>query len=117
MAFDFTSLSPITAYTYRESVRGFEQRRTVCALDGGCGKTNLLRGGDESLKRTFVMPNLKKRLSGLWADESGVSAVEYVLLLAIVGGALIFGAVELGNVVADRLSETASCLQTNGGTC
>jgi Flp pilus assembly pilin Flp len=76
-----------------------------------------LRGGDESLKRTFVMPNLKKRLSGLWADESGVSAVEYVLLLAIVGGALIFGAVELGNVVADRLSETASCLQTNGGTC
>ncbi len=63
------------------------------------------------------MPNLKKRLSGLWADESGVSAVEYVLLLAIVGGALIFGAVELGNVVADRLSETASCLQTNGDTC
>ncbi len=63
------------------------------------------------------MPNLKKRLSGLWADESGVSAVEYMLLMAIVGGALIFGAVELGNVVADRLSFTASCLQTNGGTC
>ncbi len=63
------------------------------------------------------MPNLKKLLSGLWADESGVSAVEYVLLLAIVGGALIFGAVELGNVVAERLSETATCLETNGGTC
>jgi pilus assembly protein Flp/PilA len=76
-----------------------------------------LRGGDKSLDRTLVAPNLKKRLSGLWADESGISAVEYVLLLAIVGGALIVGAVELGDVVADRLSDTASCLQTNGGTC
>ena len=63
------------------------------------------------------MPNLKKRLSGLWADESGVSAVEYVLLLAIVGGALILGASELGFAVAERLTDTGSCLQTNGGTC
>ncbi len=64
-----------------------------------------------------MVPSPIKRLRGLWADESGISGVEYVLLLALVGGALIVGASELGFVVADRLSFTASCLETNGGTC
>ena len=99
MAFDFISLSPITAYTCRESGQGLVRQRTVCALDGGCGKTSLLRGGDECPEGTFVVASPIERLSGLWTDESEISAVE------------------LGDVVADRLSDTASCLQTNGGTC
>ncbi len=80
-----------------------------------------MRGSDESLERTFVMPSLetglKKRLRGLWADESGISAVEYVLLLALVGSAIIVGAIELGDAVADSLTDTANCIDTEGVTC
>ncbi len=32
----------------------------------------------------------------LWNDESGVSAVEYVLMLALVGSSIILGASFLG---------------------
>ncbi len=81
----------------------------------------MLRGGDESQERTFVMPSLKsslkKRLRGLWADESGLSAVEYVLMLALIGSAIIVGADELGNAVAGKLNDTAVCIQTDGVTC
>ena len=63
------------------------------------------------------MPSLKKRLRGLWADESGVSAVEYVLLLALIGSAIILGAAELGSAVVDKLVGTASCIETGGVTC
>ncbi len=76
-----------------------------------------MRDSDESLKGTFVMPSLIKCLSGLWADESGVTAVEYVLLLALVGTTLILGAGELGVVVEDKLTTTAVCIETDGGTC
>ena len=63
------------------------------------------------------MPSLKKRLGGLWADESGISAVEYVLLLALIGSAIILGAVELGDAVATKLIATAECIDTDGATC
>ncbi len=76
-----------------------------------------MRDSDESLKGTFVMPSLIKRLSGLWADESGVTAVEYVLLLALVGTTLILGAGEMGNVVTDKLTTASVCIGTDGGTC
>ena len=56
-------------------------------------------------------------LARLWNDESGVSAVEYVLLLALVGSALIAGASILGAAVGDELSETATCIQSEGTTC
>ena len=63
------------------------------------------------------MPAIKKCLRALWADESGVTAVEYVLLLALVGATLIVGAGELGVVVEDKLTTTAVCIGTDGGTC
>ncbi len=47
----------------------------------------------------------------LWYDESGVSAVEYVLMLALVGSALILGASFLGEQVGLQLNETALCIQ------
>ncbi len=47
----------------------------------------------------------------LWNDESGISAVEYVLLLALVGSAIIIGASFLGEQVGLQLNETALCIQ------
>ena len=63
------------------------------------------------------MPSLKKRLSRLWADESGISSVEYALLLAFIAGAIIVGAEELADAVAGKMTDTASCIETGGGTC
>ena len=76
-----------------------------------------MRGSDKSLERTFEMPSPKKRLSSLWADESGISSVEYALLLAFIGAAIIVGAEELSNAVENRMLDTASCIETNGAIC
>ena len=63
------------------------------------------------------MPSIKKRLSGLWADQGGISSVEYALLLAFIVGGIILGAEELATAVADQLINTASCIETSGVTC
>ena len=63
------------------------------------------------------MSKTGKFLAKLWNDESGVSAVEYVLMLALIGSALILGASLLGNEVANELTETAGCIASDGATC
>ena len=60
---------------------------------------------------------MTKFLITLWNDESGISAVEYVLLLALVGSAIILGAQALGEAIAAQLNETAQCISTDGATC
>ena len=54
-------------------------------------------------------------------DESGASAAEYALILAIVGAAIAFAAVNLGNVIANSMNGAANCItnppSTPGGTC
>ncbi len=62
------------------------------------------------------MSKTGKFLAKLWNDESGVSAVEYVLLLALIGSTLILGASFLGQEVGLQLDETAQCLQ-DGTAC
>ncbi len=57
------------------------------------------------------MSKTGKFLAKLWNDESGVSAVEYVLLLALVGSALIAGGSVLGREIGIQLDTTAQCLQ------
>ena len=49
----------------------------------------------------------KRFLARLWSDEHGISSVEYVLLLAIIGGTLIMGAEMLGSAVSSELFEAA----------
>ena len=53
----------------------------------------------------------------LWKDESGASAAEYALILAIVGTALAAAAIFLGGVISSEINETATCIQTEGQTC
>ncbi len=63
------------------------------------------------------MSKTRKFLAKLRNDESGVSAVEYVLLLALVGTALILGASLLGDEIANQLTQTADCIQSDGSIC
>ncbi len=63
------------------------------------------------------MSKTGKFLAKLWNDESGVSAVEYVLLLALVGSVIIAGAILLGDAVGTELTETADCINSDGGNC
>ncbi len=60
----------------------------------------------------------KRFLARLWSDGRGISSVEYVLLLAITGSALIMGATLLGSAVASELFEAALWFgDTVGNNC
>ncbi len=62
---------------------------------------------------------MHKFLSNLWNDESGISSVEYALLLAFVAAGSITAAELLSNAVENEMTETAQCIETSGtsGTC
>jgi pilus assembly protein Flp/PilA len=53
-----------------------------------------------------------------WKDESGASAAEYALILAIVGAAIAFAAVTLGGAIANSMNTAVDCINDppNGGT-
>ncbi len=54
---------------------------------------------------------MRKFLSRLWNDESGISSVEYALLLSFVAAGIIVAASELGLSVNSQMTETAVCLE------
>ena len=61
------------------------------------------------------MYELKQNLARLWNDESGISSVEYALLLAFVAAGIITAAELLSNAVQNEMEDTATCIET--GTC
>lgn len=50
-------------------------------------------------------------------DDSGASAAEYALILAIVGTAIALAAIFLGQTIASSMSDASQCIATNGSTC
>ena len=50
-------------------------------------------------------------------DESGASAAEYALILAIVGSAIALAAIFLGNTISGAINEAGTCISSNGSTC
>ena len=50
-------------------------------------------------------------------DESGASAAEYALILAIVGAGIAAAAILLGDAIANAVEDAATCIETNGVTC
>lgn len=50
-------------------------------------------------------------------DESGASAAEYALILAIVGAAIAFAAIALSGAIATAMNDAATCIATDGQTC
>ena len=53
-------------------------------------------------------------LAKFFKDESGISSVEYALLLAFVGAGIVAGATALSGAVSGEMSAAASCV--TGGT-
>ena len=58
-----------------------------------------------------------KFVTSFLRDESGASAAEYALILAIVGTAIAAGAIALGGAIRDSLQEATTCISSNGVTC
>jgi pilus assembly protein Flp/PilA len=54
-------------------------------------------------------------------DESGASAAEYALILAIVGSAIAFAAVALGSSISSSMGKAKNCIDNPptapGGPC
>ncbi len=48
-------------------------------------------------------------------DESGASAAEYALILAIVGGAIAIAALALGGAVKGSLDRATACINNPSG--
>ncbi|WP_255553997.1 Flp family type IVb pilin [Sphingomicrobium clamense] len=58
-----------------------------------------------------------KNFVNMIKDESGASAAEYALILAIVGSAVALAAITLGGAIATAMNDAASCIATDGQTC
>ena len=54
---------------------------------------------------------MTKFLSNLWNDESGISSVEYALLLAFVAAGIIVAADSLSNAVSNEMGDAANCIE------
>jgi len=49
-------------------------------------------------------------------DDSGAAAAEYALILAIVGAAIAFAALNLGSAVKNSMDRAATCVAANPPT-
>ncbi len=61
------------------------------------------------------MERMRQFLVRLWTDKSGISSVEYALLLAFVAAGIITAAELLSNAVENEMTETATCIETGTG--
>ena len=53
-----------------------------------------------------------KNFINMLRDDSGASAAEYALILAIVGAAIAFAAVALGSSIASAMTNAKACIDT-----
>lgn len=49
-------------------------------------------------------------MAKLWQDESGISSVEYALLLAFIGGGIVLAADTLAQAISGEMNNAASCI-------
>ena len=49
-------------------------------------------------------------IKNLWNDESGASAAEYALILAIIGSVIAIAAIGLGVAVGNAMDDAALCV-------
>lgn len=53
---------------------------------------------------------MKTYIKTLWNDDSGASAAEYALILAIVGTGIALAAVVLGNSISNAMNGASNCI-------
>ncbi len=63
------------------------------------------------------MRKITTTLLEIWNDESGISSVEYALLLSFVAAGVIFGAELLSNAVENEMTNTANCIEGDSDSC
>ena len=51
-----------------------------------------------------------KTFINLMRDQSGASAAEYALILAIIGGAIAIAAVTLGGSISNSMKKASNCI-------
>jgi pilus assembly protein Flp/PilA len=51
-----------------------------------------------------------KHFVSMLRDQSGASAAEYALILAIIGGAIALAAVTLGGSISNALGKASNCI-------
>jgi len=54
---------------------------------------------------------ITESIKRLWKDDSGISAVEYALLLALIGGGIAAAAFTLGGQVSTNINTATTALQ------
>ncbi len=58
-----------------------------------------------------------KLLSNFWNDQSGISSVEYALLLAFVAAGIILAADQLSDAVSGQMNDAGTCITTGTTGC
>jgi len=51
-----------------------------------------------------------KTFINMLRDDSGASAAEYALILAIIGGAIALAAITLGQTISNSLKKASNCI-------
>jgi len=57
-----------------------------------------------------------KTFINMLRDDSGASAAEYALILAIIGAAIALAAIALGQAVATAMNRASNCVPANSTT-
>ena len=60
---------------------------------------------------------MRKFVTSFLRDDSGASAAEYALILAIIGAGIAVAAIALGGAISGALDDAKTCISTNGKTC
>ncbi len=58
-----------------------------------------------------------KFITKMWNVESGISSVEYALLLAFVAAGIILAADSLSNAVSNEMLGAAGCIESTDASC
>jgi len=56
------------------------------------------------------------KFASFLSDESGASAAEYVLILAVIGSAIVLGAGLLGTSISNALSKASTFIDNKAST-
>lgn len=59
---------------------------------------------------------MKIFLKNLWNDESGASAAEYALILAVIGSVIAIAAIGLANSIGNAMDDASACIDAPSNT-